>query len=463
VNTRNRPLRTALPLIVLITVSGWGLGAGAPGSVQERVAARDGSSIGQYLSRFDRLAMDPSAIEQLILRNGHVSIPTADGVFDVRLSPHDMRSSAYLAEEETDAGRGRLETSPRVTTYRGEVLGWPETEVRFTVRPDRFEGIIITPQEWYFVEPLLNYDPSASVTDFVVYRLSDVRPGSIGDCATSLTERIAEAEEWSGPAVRAAGSGVQVADVATEADYEYVSAMGGASAANSAILEILNQVDGIYRSQLSLSLHVVYQHAWASTSDPYISTSPATMLGEFRSYFAANPPAVGYDLAHMWTGKDMDGSTVGIAYLGVICNSHAYAYGVSQRLSSAPAKYIVTAHEIGHNFGATHTDQASPIPADCGNTIMNSSVGTGTTFCPFSQNEIASHVASSSGCLVTESSSSCDINGDGQVNVVDTQLLINVVLGAACSGSCDVNGDGRVDVLDLQKIVNVILGLATCP
>jgi Metallo-peptidase family M12/Dockerin type I domain len=165
----------------------------------------------------------------------------------------------------------------------------------------------------------------------------------------------------------------------------------------------------------------------------------------------------------MWTDKDLDGATVGIAYLGVVCNARSYAFGVSQRLSSAPAKYIVTAHEIGHNFGATHTDQASPVPADCGNTIMNSSVGSGATFCPFSHDEIASHVAASSGCLATASSSGCDINRDGQVNIVDTQLLINVILGAVCSGSCDVNGDGRVDVVDFQKLVNVILGLATCP
>jgi hypothetical protein len=95
---------------------------------------------------------------------------------------------------------------------------------------------------------------------------------------------------------------------------------------------------------------------------------------------------------------------------------------------------------------------------------MNSSIGTGTNFCPFSRDQIAAHVAGASGCLTAPSSGGgCDVNRDGQTNVVDVQNLANVILGALCSGSCDINRDGKVDVVDLQRLVNVILGLATCP
>ena len=431
---------------------------------QSRVAAGVGTSIGKYLNRFDRLAIDPSDIEQRVLRDGRVSIPTVDGVLDVELSPHDLRAPEYHAEVETDTGRLAVRSALPLTTFRGRVAGWPETEVRFTVRPDRFEGIILTPQEWYFLEPLSNYEPSSPATDAVIYRASDIRPEAVGDCGSSLAERIGKLQEWTGPQIRAAGGGILAADVATEADYEYVAALGGADSANSSILETLNQVDGIYQSQLSLSLRVVYQHAWSSSSDPYTSTGASTILGEFRSYFGSSLGAVDYDLAHMWTGKDMDGSTVGIAYLGVVCDARSFSFGVSQRISAAPARYIVTAHEIGHNFGASHPDQATPAPTDCSNTVMNSSIGTGTNFCPFSRDQIAAHVAGASGCLTAPSSGGgCDINRDGQTNVVDVQNLANVILGALCSGSCDINRDGKVDVVDLQRLVNVILGLATCP
>ncbi len=53
-----------------------------------------------------------------------------------------------------------------------------------------------------------------------------------------------------------------------------------------------------------------------------------------------------------------------------------------------------------------------------------------------------------------------DINGDGVVNVLDLQLLVNIIHGVSpCTGNCDLNGDGSVNLLDLQILVNIILGV----
>jgi hypothetical protein len=59
---------------------------------------------------------------------------------------------------------------------------------------------------------------------------------------------------------------------------------------------------------------------------------------------------------------------------------------------------------------------------------------------------------------------SCDVNGDGIINVLDIQVLINVILGTTPNtGNGDLNHDGRVDVLDLQILSNVVLGVTSCP
>jgi hypothetical protein len=54
-----------------------------------------------------------------------------------------------------------------------------------------------------------------------------------------------------------------------------------------------------------------------------------------------------------------------------------------------------------------------------------------------------------------------DLNDDGQVNVLDVQLCVNVFLGVELDPEtvdwADVNRDTRVDVLDVQAIVNVAL------
>lgn len=64
----------------------------------------------------------------------------------------------------------------------------------------------------------------------------------------------------------------------------------------------------------------------------------------------------------------------------------------------------------------------------------------------------------------TPTVSRCDINGDGSINILDVQAMVNTILGIrSATSSLDLNGDGKVDVLDLQLLGNVVLGIRSCP
>jgi hypothetical protein len=359
---------------------------------------RDQETIDRVLQRYSRVRFDPEEVAHRVHETGEFRFADRDQTLDVVLEPHDMRAPGYRAEEELPGGARRLDAEP-AHTYRGIAPALWNSEARFTVKDRSFEGVVLTPEEWYFIEPLRNFSAEADPGEMVVYRRSDIREEALGECGTTLAHRIGEAHAFVEPQALEASSGINTAQIATEADYEFVTASGGAAAANAAILEILNQVDGIYQMELSIALSVTYQHAWSTSDDPYTATAASTMLGEFRSYWNSNYYGVNFDLAHMWTGKDMDGGTIGIAYLGVVCDARYYSYGISQRFTYAPGKYILTAHEIGHNFGASHPDQDSTPHTECSNTIMNSSVGSGFTFCAFSRSEIATYASGSSSCL----------------------------------------------------------------
>ena len=50
-----------------------------------------------------------------------------------------------------------------------------------------------------------------------------------------------------------------------------------------------------------------------------------------------------------------------------------------------------------------------------------------------------------------------DINSDGNINVQDIIILVNIILSSESNSQADVNSDGNIDILDVVVIINIIL------
>ncbi len=310
-----------------------------------------------------------------------------------------------------------------VITYKGRIKGLPDAQARMSLTEKGLEGAIITKQGRYFLQPARSISKQARPDEFILYESSDLTEEG-GTCGVTLAEEIAAQEEMAKVAatdvVEAEANGpvssispMKIARISTDADGEYVASLGGATQANNQIESILNFVDGIYESEIGISFQIVQQNTWAdANSDPYTSTSASTRLQEFRNHWNANFPNSGANrraIAHLFTGVNLDGSTIGIASFGVACRTPNFSYGLSQQFpfgsTGITAQTVVlTAHEIGHNFGASHTNQvANDVPPDiertCEETIMEASVGAGSSFCPFSRSQIAGLATGHSSCL----------------------------------------------------------------
>jgi hypothetical protein len=350
-----------------------------------------------YLQKYELISIDPVETLRQVRGAGRITIEAGLDRFELELEPHDLRARRYRAEETLEDGTVRTLPSAPVQTYAGRVLNHEGGIARFTIDERRVSGLIIVGDERFFVEPLGTFSLAGGPTDYVVYRESDVRPeAEPGTCGITEAHKVGTALDGvAAQAAEALVDSVSTVQLATEADNEYVSTLGSAQAANQDILTVVNQVDGVYQAEVGLTFQVVLQNTYAG-SDPYSSTTnPSNLLVEFRNYWNANRAGVARDVTHMWTGKDMDSSTIGIAYVGVVCNSPSYSYGISQRYTPTPQRYVLTAHELGHNFDADHSNAQS----GCTNTIMQSSVGTGFSFCQFSRDQITSHAAANGSCL----------------------------------------------------------------
>ena len=357
------------------------------------------------LSNYDVIRLEPSDVEARVKASSRLKVLLRSGLglIDFRMEQRNLLSPRYRAEVTGEDGVRRQLPSPQVTTYKGTaVVGKEVVQARFTITSDRFEGVVLTPGDWHYIEPLRNYLPSARVSELVVYKHSDIKPGQEWSCR--LPRRLQEGRDTlEARAAVTDTTTTYTAEVATEADYEYVQALGGPSVANREIISILNQVEGIYETQLKLELEIVFQHAWSRSNDPYTATDSSDLLDEFADYWNDNfYYSEDYDVAHLWTDREDMG---GIAWLGTVCRDRQAGYSLSSRQFRQSSNISIVAHEIGHSFDAGHPDEEDPPIASCAATIMQSGWDPypSLTFCQFSRNEIRDHVSTWNSCLEAES------------------------------------------------------------
>ena len=270
------------------------------------------------LSDYEVIRLEQGDVEQQVRASRELRIRHKGTVFDFKLEPHDLRAPDYQAVETGPGGVRRVLPHGPVTTYKGRIAGQEDTHGRFTITGQGVEGVVFTAGERYYVEPLRRYLASAKGDELVVYRHSDIKFDQDWKCGVSLPRSLKLGEDQIGAQAAAVTATKYQVEVATEADYEYVQALGGSDKANTEIESILNMVDGVYQSELLLDLSITFQHTWTTNQDPYTTTDPSDLLSEFDAYWSTNYAAnKSYDVAHLWTGRALDSNIAGIAYLGV--------------------------------------------------------------------------------------------------------------------------------------------------
>jgi Metallo-peptidase family M12/Domain of unknown function (DUF4214)/Reprolysin family propeptide len=377
----------------------------------------------KHFRRYDVVKFDRDAAAKQVKNRGRMILKTSHGNFDLEFSPYDLRSSDYSSQEIGADGVAHKQPTAPVNTFRASVKDNPRAQARMSLGADGLEGAIITGTDKYFIEPARSLSKTAQADEFVFYSVEDVVDTDL-ECGVTLADEVAAqqnlqaaSDETETAAINTVTplSPMLVARIATDADAEYVTGVGGTDAARDRILQVMNVVDGVYQVEVGVSFQVVFQNFWTDpNTDPYTQTDAGDRLDQFRNHWNSRTDGgfgTARSLAHLWTGRDLDGSTIGIASLASVCRSPANAYGLSQRFPlngvSDSRTAILTAHEIGHNFSAVHTNQiGKDVPGEfstsCDNTIMESGLGalTGSSFCAFSRSQIVGHSTANGSCLL---------------------------------------------------------------
>jgi len=286
---------------------------------------------------------------------------------------------------------------PPAGTYRGTVVGFPGSKVALGILGTGLSGVIrLSPGRALMgISPVRLVDPNAPSDLHLVHdaRHNAPHPGTCGfTSAPGMSSQI--------PGSFGARSGVNdVAELAVDCDYHFYLDNGSSMSQTIQDAEtIINACNVIYENDVDISHLVTTMIVRTSAAaNPYSTNSASGLLNQFSNQWNSTHASVQRDVAHLMTGRNLSGSTIGIAQLGVIC-SLSNGYSLSERYTNnQTSRTGLLAHELGHNWGAGHCSGGS-----CW--IMCSSInGCGSNLTAFSQSSINTILAykATLGCLTS--------------------------------------------------------------
>jgi len=300
-------------------------------------------------------------VRQMVIRRLASGAPAAAAVrapvemgFDA-LGRHfdlSLESNVGLLSPETMAS-----LDDDLSVLRGRIDGRSGSWARIVLANGQPRGMLYDGNELLAIEPAA--DPGGAPR---IFRLADllIEPGAMScgvDSEPATGQQMVEAlvAEFEPPVGRAAGA-VEEIEIGALGDSVFAAAHGDPV---QEILTRINNVDGIFSAELGIQITVPNNPTvFNDASDPFTATTnPDDLLTELRDFRANSAAQQQLGLTHLFTGRTLNGSTVGIAFIGVLCDTQ-FGVGLSESTGGVTVDSLIAAHEIGHNFGASHDGEA---------------------------------------------------------------------------------------------------------
>jgi len=254
---------------------------------------------------------------------------------------------------------------PEIKTYRGRSVDDPAATVRFDLTPSGFHAQILSPKGAVYIEPYLRGNTNLHVA----YYRRDYRPAAPDfECLTSGSMTAAAASTPATPAA-VSGSNLRTYRLACAATAEYVQYFGGTVPAGlAAMVTAINRVTGVYESEVAICLVlvanndlIIYTNA---ATEPYSNGNPSALLTQNQANLDAVVGSANYDIGHVFSTAGG-----GLAGVGVACVAGFKAQGETGTYPPVGDAFYIdyVAHEIGHQFGASHSFNSSVNACGYGN------------------------------------------------------------------------------------------------
>jgi hypothetical protein len=291
-----------------------------------------------------------------------LTIPLPDGGFARFLVMESPIMEPALASE-----------FPNIKTYKGQGIDDPTATTRFDLTPTGFHAIVLSANGTFYVEPYAR----GNTLDYISFNHSNAPAGSLAmECMnteSSVKEALARGvlSEHDDSVMVTSGDTLRSYRVAVGATAEYTATYGSGTVAGAlaSITTTMNFVIAIYEREVALRMTLVANETSIiytdTATDGYTTENITALLNENQTKLDTVIGAGNYDIGHVFDGRLLGAGFSFQGQAGSIgngCIAGSKARGVSIFRSVSPGDvvaYYLVAHEMGHQFGATHTMNGS--------------------------------------------------------------------------------------------------------
>ena len=243
---------------------------------------------------------------------------------------------------------------PELSAVSGHNPERPSVRLKSEASPYGFRAMVSGGAEGtYFIDPVRIGEDSL----YMVYYKKDFTTDKTFTCHTTGNDYDPlDYEPWTTNSITIVQNVRREYRLAVSTTAQYAAFHGGTKpSVMAAIITTINRVNSVYERDFSIRLNLVVNNdllIFLSTQNqPFINNSSTQMLSQNTSVINGIIGSANYDIGHVFsTGGG------GVAYLGCVCrnNKGGGVTGQSAPIND-PFDIDYVAHEMGHQFGANHT------------------------------------------------------------------------------------------------------------
>lgn len=298
-------------------------------------------------------------------RSGKIKLMLPQAPITVSWVEKELVSDDYQLIALGDNGERKIMRS-MLKTYEGYILDAPQYAVAITISPDFINIMIEQPNGNYYIEQTERFSKSAR-EPFIYYNSSDFIDKAVHNCGNVNSEEDKtrqQIEQQVNGGDRIAGVCYRV-EVSVASDQLMFNRYGSVAKVEAHNLAVWNNVTTNYKKNFNNDYEFKIIKQLVATTGGALpvngTTDASTVLGSFRDWAVKNNGFGDqrFDIAQMWTTRDISGGVIGIAYVGVVC-TESRAQLIEDFSTNSELLRVVVAHETGHNFSMQHDAQGSP-------------------------------------------------------------------------------------------------------